>query len=711
MRITTTLLLLLLGSTLKLFSAPREAAASYAQDTASINQLIKQGGKAIIKYPDSGKLLIDSALKLAGEIDYRWGRLKALNTSGSYYWTTANFAKAKDIYQKVKELAFQYQDTGFIVTAFNNLGLVANRSNSADSAEYFFKKAIEYANLASLYKERAITENELGVLYMSQNKNTLAIELLLSSSEILSKSGDPFRLTQQNVSLGWMYFSIGDFEKSVKHYLQALEFNKKNEVVDFSSVIYNNLGRAYQELKEDLDSARYYYQKALNFALQSRDPSSVISPTINLGNIYYDQNNYHEALRYYRIALSNESIKERFRPYSASLINTGMMHYELGNYDSAEVYLNKGLDIAEKNSLLEFQQNAYFNLYKLDSARNRLLSAISYYKKQEAIGDSLKIEKLNERIHQLEYEQDLLQKEKENELLSAENEMSRRTIQNQWAIVALITVLLGMAVLGIILMQRSRSRQKELMALLEERNRVIEQTNRELEEANQTKDKFFAIIAHDLRNPFDALIGLLNELNENYEDFSDDFKKDIISNLHRSSQNTYKLLLNLLEWSRVQRGQIVSQPESIVIGDIIQEVTENLKSRLESKSQELRISPPDGLQVHADPRFVRAILTNLLNNAVKFTPPGGKIEINTGRDNGKLLLCVQDTGIGIPQNEIPRLFDLDSTFQRYGTEHEAGTGLGLVMCREYMQLMNEKIWVESKEGRGSSFCFTLPLSN
>ena len=228
--------------------------------------------------------------------------------------------------------------------------------------------------------------------------------------------------------------------------------------------------------------------------------------------------------------------------------------------------------------------------------------------------------------------------------------------------------------------------------------------------SNETKDKFFSIISHDLRGPFNSLLGFTGILVENYDVFEDKERKEIIESLNKTSKNTYQLLENLLTWSRSQTGRIKFEKEKIELKLIIGEVISLCNTAAENKSIELIERAGLDLNVFADKNMLYTVLQNLISNAIKFTECKGSIIVSTKNSNqeGFIELSVSDSGVGIPEDIIDDLFLMDKSVTTLGTEKEKGTGLGLILCKEFVEKQGGKIWVESKSGEGSQFIFTLP---
>lgn len=240
--------------------------------------------------------------------------------------------------------------------------------------------------------------------------------------------------------------------------------------------------------------------------------------------------------------------------------------------------------------------------------------------------------------------------------------------------------------------------------------KVLRNSEKKLQEANATKDKFFSIIAHDLKNPFNAIIGFSNLLYESYDTFTEKQKKSFIKNICDASESTYKLLQNLLDWSRTQTGKIEFHPEVIDLSLITSENIAMLKSAADNKEIGLHSDVPFNTLVFADENMIKTVVRNLLSNAIKFTSRGGAIHINAKEQKNHVEVSVTDTGIGISPENQKKLFSIDEQLKTPGTENEKGTGLGLILCKEFIEKNKGCLSLESLPGQGSEFRFTLPKS-
>lgn len=241
--------------------------------------------------------------------------------------------------------------------------------------------------------------------------------------------------------------------------------------------------------------------------------------------------------------------------------------------------------------------------------------------------------------------------------------------------------------------------------------RELKTKTNELRDLNASKDKFFSIIAHDLKNPFNVLVSYTSILKTDLDMFSKDELTQIISDLNQASENGFNLLQNLLLWTRSQTNRIHLFKSNFILFDICEQVKALVELNMLSKKQNLIIDIDPDLVVYADKDMISTVLRNLVFNAIKFSDQGAYIVVRASKTVSSVQLDVIDTGVGISEDIIKKLFVIDNNTTTPGTEGETGTGLGLVICREFVEKNNGLIWVKSKSGEGSVFSFTIPLES
>lgn len=240
-------------------------------------------------------------------------------------------------------------------------------------------------------------------------------------------------------------------------------------------------------------------------------------------------------------------------------------------------------------------------------------------------------------------------------------------------------------------------------------DQALKETVTKLREDNSNKDKFFSIIAHDLRRPFGCIIGYSNLLAENVHEQRYDKIEEYATIVQNSSWRAMDLLMNLVEWSQSQMGRISFKPADVELSSIVVEVAELSRDFARQKSINLTWNVPNGIMFYADRAMICIILRNLVSNAVKFTNQGGNVVINAHQTPHEVMFSVNDDGIGMDTSTIEKLFRSDERYTTFGTQREMGTGLGLLLCKEFVEKHGGKIWVESHLGKGSSFYFTIPV--
>jgi two-component system sensor histidine kinase/response regulator len=239
---------------------------------------------------------------------------------------------------------------------------------------------------------------------------------------------------------------------------------------------------------------------------------------------------------------------------------------------------------------------------------------------------------------------------------------------------------------------------------------VKEKQDHKIQKLLNDKNQFFSIISHDLRGPLGSAVSLSELLVEDIQQYSRQEIKEISEALYQSNKNVYKLLENLLEWSRVQTGMINFSPKKIVLNALINENIELNKNAALNKNINLLFESAEIIEVEADKNMIDTILRNLLSNAIKFTDKNGEVEVKLLKTDQKVEIAITDNGIGIPDDIKEKLFKINRKVIQKGTENETGSGLGLLLCSEFINMHRGKIWVESKQGKGSVFKFTLPIS-
>lgn len=671
------------------------------EDSSRIQNLTELSKAYIPSNFDSSGYYLDSAYNMAKRLKYRKEEIECLNLYGVLAWYKNDLPAAKKYFEE----CYQYSKTTgpkrTLAKVSGNVGLICNTFGDYIEGQPYLEEAIEL--FRQLKDTDAVSKNQVDLSHNFSERGLYkeATEHLLEAIHFFEKHNSKNQLIYAYFGLGDLYYKMNSSDPALHYFEESIRMDDRESPTNHISSSLVGIGLVYENLKNDLEKAENYYHQALEVTNDYNSENTIISVTNNLAGIYYKKKEYVKALEQYKKAYKLFEGSNYYNSELPIILNIGKLYFHLGQYDSARAYLNEGLEKAELKPSPEHVEIAQLHLFKLDSTLGDYPSAIEHLNKARGVHDDIWKQENIDKIKELEIRFETEKKEQENLQLKKENELKANIIHNHRTIgIIIIIALMVLIVLGVWL-GISRKKLKVL-------NQKLEAQKKDLQQLNLTKDKFFSIIAHDLKSPFSSLLGLLNLLEEDFDTMDDEEKMEIITSLQKSSHNTYNLLMNLLEWSLNQKGQINYQPVKIRLADSVENVFKVLANRAKLKNHRLEAEIPNDIMLVTDKMMLETVVLNLVNNSIKFTRNGGRITVSASHKNGSVCITVKDNGVGIPSEELARLFDLDSEFKRPGTNSEMGTGLGLILCNDFIHLFGGTFTVESKENQGSTFSFTIP---
>ena len=581
---------------------------------------------------------------------------------------------------------------------------------------------------------------ELGLIHLTRTYDYgLSMAFLIGALRI----EDSLSLRSQQVityiAIAKVYAEVDDNVKSEEFLRQALELNKTLNDLDILVLILNEMGKV-KASGGKIDSAFADYQRVLNLKDDLQKPEVEAEALFNLGHLYTLQGKYNEALDHHKQALSIRRTLSDKKNEALSLNDIGELYKRMGNNEKAlanhvvaleirrvlqdqhalaESYNNIGVLYFQKKNFQRAADNLQLGLTAARESNNQhqLLRSYEYLSGCfEAAGDYKKalaykneFIAINDLIRGDENEHLLLETQNKYNIEQLENDRKRKdaelVVQKRFrnflfVLVVLCVIIVVLVCYMYIIKQRSNKKLKVA-------HDQLNSQNLELQELNATKDKFFSIISHDLKGPLNSLTSFSSLLINHTESLSKEEIKMFASDFDKSLKNLFALLENLLEWSRSQTGNIEFVPEPFDLAAMLEENKELLKAQAQNKNITLMNESPEKVLINAHKNSINTVVRNLISNAIKFTPQGGKITLKATRQNGEAVTSVADTGVGMGQNVIDKLFRIDSKHSTKGTANEKGTGLGLILCKEFVEKNGGRIWVTSKEGEGSIFYFSL----
>lgn len=603
----------------------------------------------------------------------------------------------------------------------NNLCWKIQRTNLKDALA-LCNTALSISEKKNLHKQRATSLNYTGVLY--QKLGVLDSALInYNKASILAKK------TNNLIELGYAYNNLGDYYFELALYPLALEnileahriFSKINQKIGLAYTL-SNLGDIY--IKQELyDRALDSLTVALKIRQAFQDDFRVSITQRKIASIYIIQKKYDKALEFYnQLKIANQS---KNYPVREAMISEGIsdIFYAKQNYKDALVHLKDAINIFRKVNRLQAEINALNKLgliyialkqytlakeclnssEKLATATNNKDGKLTNYKNQATLAEAVEDYKnafkydrlytgLRDSIYSATNQKHMLELFSNYENLKLIQERNDWKNLIRWLITAVFTLISFTIYL---LYQRQKSKL----------------INKELAELNQSKDKFFSILSHDLKEPLVDLMGLSTILDKNYGIFKEQKIKEMTKVMRISTQEVFGLLNRLLDWSRATTGRIPYNPISFPIYKEVDNVLRLMANMAKSKDIYLVSEIDTTHKVKADPNMVNTIIRNLVSNAIKFTPDKGKIALFSTKKDNNINISVVDSGIGISKTEINQVLRIDVRHSKLGTNNEKGTGVGLALCTELVKTNKGKLWIESKPGKGTKFYFSLPLSD
>ena len=603
-----------------------------------------------------------------------------------------------------------------LTNSYIDLGMLYEPCNP-DSSEIFYRKALETAEKLSSKKHIALSLNKIGNSYLFRADYGKAIESYLASLSSYEQLGDKTGVSRCYNNIGLVYLYQKNYDRAVEYLEKSLKIAEELGNRELIASKYNNFGYVYTE-KEDIKTSQEYYRKALEIYKETGNKKGISTCYINIGVNHKKLTNYELALEYYLKALEIKKELNEKKGLSIISINIAEVYIEMAKYNEAVIYAQQGLNIAKEYNALEIQKDAYKMLFAASDSLKNYENAYRFHKLYMMTNDSIYNESSSKKINELLTKYDSERKERENELLKKENaikmlELEKQTTLRNYLLAVTILVLM----LVVFAFYRLNMRRKAHRILTMKNDLIRKQKNelsvalQKLNELNATKDKFFSIIGHDLRTPFQAIIGFSELLKNEKSEFYTEKMRTIVTRIHNAGKSASDLLTNLLMWSRSQTGTIDYKPEIFLLKAIFDSEIDVLIISASKKGISISINSPGEIKVYADKNMVGTVIRNLISNAIKFTPENGNIQIYCQSKGEFIETTVSDSGVGIDNNLLNKIFDIDFKTSTPGTNNESGTGLGLILCKEFIEKNNGNIFVQSVPGEGSRFIFTLPSAS
>lgn len=643
---------------------------------------------------DEAKQVVDMGLEKSKKSNDSYLLTNMTFYLADIHYYSQNYDSALELYLQVLPEFKEIQDTLMIARTYNCLGLIYSfKSNSKKKLEYYLEahkllletKSTRYAILV---EKSVLLTNMIGHFSNDGNYEKV-LELVPDAIELTRRIDYTDNLGALLNSKAIAHKNLGDIELALATYNEASEMYLENNDNFRNSFIMNNMGSLYELDNYNLDSALFYFTKAQEG---------------------FDADSYQWGSTQAKLGIAS-------------------IHAKLENYDKSISTYQSVIDTTLAYKFYDVLTMAYDGMSQTKFQQGNYKDAFNFKQLYNTLNDSLFNEEKHKQYAELETKYNISLKEKEISALEAEKLNHQLIIQKtklRQNVAILIVVLLSVIAITISSFYRQKRKDNQKLQLnnqkieaqnkdLKEKNESIkylfstlQKSRKEISIANNAKNKFFSILAHDLRNPFHNVLGQSFLLSYTYDKLSVSERKQYADEIYNSCDQVNRLLENLLEWTRTQTKGIKFQPQKTRIDELITNVLTVLGKNAKDKNINIQNNVTAPIEVVADKEMLETIVRNLVNNSIKFTPKGGNITITAEHQTNKVKLTVSDTGVGISEKNIKRLFKIDENIKTSGTNNEKGTGLGLVICKEFINFHEGSIWVDSEIDKGSSFHFEIP---
>lgn len=615
---------------------------------------------------------------------------------GLGYFLLSGFVEAQDIsHAKALDSILvqinRIKDPAKRVTEINNVvkGYIDN-SPKFDSLLMVALAVCEEQNLPALKWEVLATR---GFILLARGDYQGSQMAYLEAAKVAINNSDSTNYFIVQGTIALLNYYLKSYDKAEQLYLQTIRFlEKKPDKKELSSV-YNNLGMVYSEQKRYPEAIREY-EKSMQLKLELKNPDY-----LHILNNLADANQ-----KLGNLAKANELFQDFYKQsYSinnpvymaVANINLGSVLNEAKQSDKALPYLKESLALCRFYGYKTYELEALVELSKCYERLGYFREAYQNSVYARELDDSLMNQERIANMQETEARFEARQKEAQIKSLQMQQLRDNKIIDLQLAVIVLALAGLLLFVMVVIQM-RKRNQERNIQ-------------NQALKELNENKNRFFSIIAHDLRSPFSALLGLLDILSDQYQDLPPERIKDYLKQLNLSANNTFSLLQNLLMWANSQMEGFITQPQAIMVKGVINQQLEYLHTSMHEKRITVQSNIMDDLIVKTDPEMLSFVVRNLLTNAVKYSPSGGIISITGIPEKERMLISITDQGLGFSPDILTRGLTIGSRKSTPGTHGEMGTGLGLPLCKSFMEKLGGELLLQSSPGKGTTITCVLPV--
>ena len=606
--------------------------------------------------------------------------------------------KSAEYYQQENDIKY----LGKALTMYGTVYLRVTGDQAETMAKY--NEALVYSRKTSDHSNMAIIYSQISNIFRLDGAYQQAIEFIIKSKEQYAIAGNDEGVAWITYSIGRIYSTMNQFKGASEAFSEALEcysaLPESNKTLIGEAISHDELGMSLLKLG-DLETARFHNQQALDIYVKL-DLQFGLSNAYKYRALIESRAGVNElALEYLNKANVIKKTIQDVLGYPGVYKLYGEILYDEGHYEAAVDSLYIGLRHAKNNGQKSITINICSLLADIYFSEGDHQKACEYRSNQVALSDSISMSKASKTLSQIEILYDFEKQQNKIRELEQENIVNQVNLEREITVRNMLLIILSMAIVFAFFMLK-------LFASHRNTNKTLKGNQSKLQELNATKDKFNSIIAHDLKSPFNTLLGFSTLLKKALERKDYDKVSEYSGHIEKVSEQSYKLLENLLEWSRSQTGKISFEPRAMDIRVPIQKTIELMEPIATQKEIKIDVNIMP-VVVLADENMLQAILQNLISNAIKYSHHKGQIKVNAIETDDALELSIRDFGVGMDEDRRSKLFMLDESISEPGTDGEQRTGVGLILCEEFAERHRGRIDVESVLDKGACFTLFLPL--
>jgi signal transduction histidine kinase len=614
--------------------------------------------------------------------------------------------KAVRASKEALELLGQLDDPSLEVRVLLALTWAAQNIGEYETALKYGNRAEKRALEIKDKKSAAVAYNHISRINDQLGFLDRALEYALRALKLFEELGDKKNLSEAYKNIGNVYTNLRNSKLALTYYIKSLGILE--ELGDKKGVarLLNNIGIIYSDSGQH-EKAMENYKKSLSLVKELNWQMGQVVAMNNIATVYSETGKHTLSLEYNLKALEISKGLGQKRNTAILLSNIGVNYRQLGQHNKALRYVYNALDIANEIKNKDIIRNFFEELSYIYEAMKDYQQAFFYLKKYKATDDEILSEEARKNISELWTKFETEKKEKKIQSLTQHNRIQQLKLERQELLRNfLLVVSLLILVLFIVIYSRYRTEKKA--------ERQLKESAQKLRAMNISKDKLFSIIAHDLGSPLNSILLSSGFLEKKYQTLEEEEVRDLLHQIYENTDHMAKLLDNLLKWAVSQLGKLEVELETLDLSQLTEDTIELMMSTAREKNIHLVSHINKNTLAHADKRMVETILRNLLSNAIKYTENGGEVHVFSKNDENFLEIAVADSGVGIPTDKLNSLFDLGVHNSTRGTAGEKGTGLGLVLCKEFVEKNRGTIRVEKNTNNetrtGTRVTFTLPTA-